>query len=261
MGLTDPFWSRPPNTPTLCSDHVHVWRFDFHLSHAQIALFHETLSPDEHQRANKLAFKEKRDQFIIARSVLRVVLAKYLDVEPAELVFNYSEHGKPSVDGHPNGIEFSLSHSELIGLIGVAQNRRVGIDVDQLGRIADWIKVAKKNYSNKEQLQLFSLRQAEREPAFIRAWTRKEAYTKALGNGFTYGFRNFSVSLTAQARLIDDDIHPDRPSAWQLSEIKLELPSIGSIAVEKTGSDKNQLKLEGFDFQLDKPSVNAGAYR
>ncbi len=259
MGLANPFWSSAPDKPTLHRDHVHVWRFDLHLSRVQIALLHETLSPDEHQRANKLAIKEKRDQFIVARSVLRVVLAKYLDVEPSALVFGYGEHGKPSIVGHPKGIEFSLSHSELIGLIGVAQNRRIGIDVDQLGRVTDWIKVARRNYSNIEQEQLFSLKHAEGESAFMRAWTRKEAYTKALGDGFAYGFRNFSVSLNAQARLIDDDKYPDRPSAWQLAELELKLPSIGSIAIEKAGSEKSRLMLEGFDFQLVNPSGNAGA--
>lgn len=260
MGLTNPFWSPAPDTPILRSDCVHVWRFHLDPCDARIGSLDQILSADEHQRANRLAFKEKRDQFVVARSVLRVVLAKYLDVEPSKLVFSYGEHGKPSIEGQPNGIEFSLSHSELIGLIGVARNRRIGIDVDQLGRVTDWIEVAKKNYSNNEQEQLFSLRHAERESAFIRAWTRKEAYTKALGNGFAYGFRNFSVSLTGQARLIDDDIHPDWPSAWQLAEVKLELPNIGSIAVENKGSQKSHLMIEGFNFQFDIPSSNAGAY-
>lgn len=155
---------------------LHVWRFDFRPSHAQIALLHETLSPDEQKRANKLVFKEKRDQFIVARGILRITLAKYLDTELSELLFYYGEHGKHSIVGHPNGIEFSLSHSKLIGLIGVAQNRRVGIDVDQLGRVTNWTKVAKKHYSISEQNQLFSLTQAERESAFSDVDEKRSLY-------------------------------------------------------------------------------------
>lgn len=252
MKSTASFWNIAPVNPVISSAEIHVWRFDFTDSDAQLAMLKETLSTDEQQRAEKIIFDDKRRQYVSARGVLRKILAKYIGVKPIELEFENGEHGKPSLSGYPSNIEFNLSHSESMGLIALTKNQRVGVDVDRIGRSTDWQKIAKRTFSQAEQQQLFSLADADQERAFIRLWTCKEAYTKGFGDGFSYGFKNFSVALTpADAHLTSDDIHPERVSLWHLAELELEVPNLGCLAVEKTALNRRQAELKGYYFAYD----------
>ena len=68
---------------------------------------------------------------------------------------------------------------------------------------------------------LFALPKSQQEEAFYRTWTQKEAYTKALGDGFTYGFQAFTVvvNIDGSTGLLADDKHPDTISDWHISSI------------------------------------------
>src|SRR5713101_1036201 len=94
-----PAWHPPPESLTLGRDEVHVWRAALDRSVADRQRLEQTLSADERVRAGRFYFQRDRERFMVARGLLRAILGRYLCVEPDQLRFGYSAHGKPSLLG------------------------------------------------------------------------------------------------------------------------------------------------------------------
>ncbi len=178
------------------SDAIDVWRVALEAPSRV-----EYLSPDELARAGRFRFDRHRRRFIAARAALRAVLAGYLGQGPREIRFHYGEHGKPHL-GDPRPLEFNLAHSGELALIAVAGTHAVGVDVElERDRVSDE-GIAERFFSASEVAALGSLPAEQRQAAFFRCWTRKEAFLKATGKGLIFGLDQFSVSLL-----------PDEPAA------------------------------------------------
>jgi len=92
-------------------------------------------------------------------------------------VFEYGEHGKPFIVGHPE-LHFNLSHCKEAAVC-VLSRRPVGIDVESIGRYRESVA----RYAMNEE-ELLQIQQAERpEVAFTRLWTKKESLLKLTGLG------------------------------------------------------------------------------
>ncbi len=108
-------------------------------------------------------------------------------------VFEYNEHGKPSIVGHPD-IYFNFSHCREAVVCAVS-NQPVGIDVESV-RV---FKESLVRYTmNDDEVQL--ILSAERpEVAFTRLWTMKEARLKLTGQG-----------IQDNLKTVLDEAHPKR---------------------------------------------------
>ena len=151
---------------------------------ASVSFFPKTKS------AEPTDFISKRDRhkFAAARGILRELLARYLNREPALLRFAYNENGKPALaDGDRGVIEFNLSHSHDRVLYAFTLRGRVGVDVERIRPAALDAKIAERFFSNKEAAALAALPEADRCQAFFLYWAAKEAYIKARGRGPTGG--------------------------------------------------------------------------
>ena len=100
--------SVPAENPCLESN-VHVWSGRIEADAPELLMLEETLAPDELSRARRFRFQRDRDQYLVCRGRLRMLLARYVDAEPSELRFSYGACGKPALDGE--SIEFNLSHA------------------------------------------------------------------------------------------------------------------------------------------------------
>ena len=67
------------------------------------------LSADEQMRLKEFSSVESAQTFIQSRTVLRILLSKYLACAPEELSISYNKFGKPEVKG--SGVNFNLAHS------------------------------------------------------------------------------------------------------------------------------------------------------
>ena len=112
---------------------VHVWSALLDPASTDIGRFSEILSPDEKERASRFHFEKNRNEFIISRGSLRVLLGSYLGVPAHELGFAYSRYGKPCLAGSDeiSPMEFNLSHSEGIVVLAFTKGRKVGVDERQ----------------------------------------------------------------------------------------------------------------------------------
>jgi 4'-phosphopantetheinyl transferase len=140
-----------------------------------------------------------------------------VDEPPASLRFRYGARGKPSLEGSwPH--RFNLSHSGLLGLFAIARGRSLGVDVERVEEKRSLEKIAARFFSSDECAALKRLPEDQRPAGFYNAWTRKEAYIKATGEGLATPLASFSVSLApgAAARLLQHRDDPAEVDRWSL---------------------------------------------
>lgn len=162
-----------------------MWQARLDRSEEEVSSYLQVLSPDEVRRADRFVFRRDRNHFIVARGTLRTILARYLPLRPADLVFSYSPLGKPALALEANGecLRFNVSHAGDFALYAVTDGRRVGIDIEQVVPERAEEGVARLVFSTHENQVLQMLSGSERVEAFFSYWTLKEAYAKALGMG------------------------------------------------------------------------------
>lgn len=164
---------------------IHVWRVPLNVPDREFSQLERTLSADERTRASRYCFEDLRRAFVAARGSLRIILARYVDVDPAALIFEYSAKGKPSLGDPKHGVHFNISHSGDLALVAVAADRAVGIDVERKRYIDDALGVARRFFSPSESEWLIAVSAEQRDHAFLTLWTRKEACLKVLGSGLS----------------------------------------------------------------------------
>jgi 4'-phosphopantetheinyl transferase len=179
------------------------------------------LDDAERARAARFVVAEPRRQFAISRGALRLLLARHLARPPQALSFAAGAHGKPYVvvDGTPADVEFNVSHSAGCGLIAIAR-KPVGVDIEFLGREADFCLVAKGVLTAAEQIALRQRAGDERALLFYRLWTQKEALIKAKGTGFACPPRSFALphALLEGARS-GRFAFPGETAAWLVTDL------------------------------------------
>ncbi|WP_413165286.1 4'-phosphopantetheinyl transferase family protein [Capilliphycus salinus ALCB114379] len=228
-----------PTVYPLLPGSVQVWSVEFGLLGEQLGQFERVLSPDERQRANRYRQKQDRVRYIVVRGVLRMILGGYLGLSPSEFEFSYSERGKPQLKTHSTGIEFNVSHSEDKGLLAIALNRRVGIDVEYI-RSIEVLQLAKRFFRESEYLFLRGLQQKEQLKAFFQLWTAKEAYVKATGEGLA-GLETVEISLS-ELESAENLTVDCRGFQWGLQSLDLGENYCAAIAVE--GKDYNICQID-----------------
>ena len=147
-----------------------------------------TVPPSRQEKIGRLRVARARRLSLGAGLLLNYALAAQgLPVtEPA-----VSENGKPYFPALPD-FHFNLSHSGELALCAVSPTP-VGCDVETVSGID--LAVARRFFHPEERAWLFSLPEGEREAAFLRLWTCKESFIKAVGLGLALPLEDFSVSL------------------------------------------------------------------
>jgi 4'-phosphopantetheinyl transferase len=183
--------------PALDGASIHLWHASPLRRRSLLPNFSTLLSSDENDRRERFHFEGDREDFAFARGMLRTVLAAYLETDPRELRFVYSEHGKPSLDwtDSETALQFNLSHTKGAVLLGICRLRAIGVDVERVRKGFSPQEIAARFFSVSEQQALMSLPEAERRAAFFRCWTRKEAFLKARGHGLSFPLPLFDVSI------------------------------------------------------------------
>jgi 4'-phosphopantetheinyl transferase len=142
----------------------------------------QILSEDERSRADRFKREYLKRNFIAARGNLREILAPRLGCEASAIQFGYSDRGKPYIQNF-NGLHFNLSHSQDLAIYVICQDREVGIDLEFINSQCDVDSIAKRYFLPSEQKVIGYLCERDKYLAFYRAWTLKEAYGKATGEG------------------------------------------------------------------------------
>jgi len=232
----DSHWSSSYGRLRLGSGAVHVWRACLDQSPLQVDKFQITLDDDERSRACRFYFSRDRQRFIVARGILRSILAGYLGRIPSSISLTYGSHGKPALasESGADAIRFNVSHSHGMALYALTRGREVGVDLEFIRRDVKAEQIAGQCFSHSEIIALQALPLSVRDDAFFLCWTRKEAYIKARGAGLSMPLDQFDVSLIPgePAALLNTQPDSDEALRWSLMNLTPACGYAAALAVE-----------------------------
>lgn len=211
----DSIWQTPSQPPRLRDSLVHVWRANLSLATSEIEELTTLLSPDEIARANKFRFLEHKSRFIAARGILRQLLANYLDLNPQNITFEYSDRGKPWL-AQDTSLQFNISHSQEYALFGFTFNHLIGVDIEYQRTMPDALKIAQRFFSAREYKMLEEVSLEQRSRLFFQLWTAKEAYLKATGTGLSASLNSVEIALNHSKSLYLSTLKKDTIMNWSL---------------------------------------------
>jgi 4'-phosphopantetheinyl transferase len=228
-------WDLPSKTRTLQHDEVHVWLADLNQSAFPAKDIDRILSREERERAARFYVPRDRNQFIAGRAMLRLILGRYLNMDPRYVQFCRGPHGKPALvtGSGSDALCFNMAHSHDVALCAVARGRDIGVDVERVRTDVEVDLIAERFFSQRE-IAAFRLLPPERKlTAFLTCWVRKEAYLKARGDGLSLSLDSFSVSFWPgePAALLDVQGHPKEALEWSLRELDVGPSYAAALAV------------------------------
>ena len=144
--------------------------------------YSSVLSDEELMRSTNFYKKNDQSNYILRRGVLRHILSHYIQSHPHEVVFNADAYGRPHLVNTPY-IDFNVSHSKSMLLLGVVKDSRIGIDIEYKESSCVSYDVFKQFSTIVEQSEFLSLTSQARIDTFFRTWVVKEAVVKAIGMG------------------------------------------------------------------------------
>ncbi len=213
----------------------HVWRVALDVDTARRATLAETLSGEERDRAARFHFDRDRHRFQVARGALRHLLGRYLAVDPRRVEIRLLPGGKPILGtGDDVPLRFNVSHSGPLALIALARGREVGVDLEAERPLSDMTSLAESTFSPVEVAAWRALAPADRPAAFFQAWTRKEAFLKATGEGLLRALDSFDVALGPgePARLLRVEGPPGELERWRLVALDVPRGYHAALAIE-----------------------------
>lgn len=228
-------WKNAPAQPVLAIDQLHLWRVGLAAHSVVVETLAQSLSPDERVRVGCLVFERDRTRFVVARGMLRRILAAYLHRDPSAIAFSYNDYGKPALAEPLAGeqLSFNVAHSGEIALVALVIGRQVGVDIERIRDDLAITAMLSGIFTAREQAILTALPIEQQRRAFFRGWACKEAYLKARGEGLAYAPDRFEVSLLAQEspRLL---LSPDADARrWILRTIDVGTGYAAAVVVER----------------------------
>jgi len=115
----------------------------------------------------------------------------------------------------------------------VCARAAVGVDIEQIRVVDEAATIAQRFFSKAEHAELCTLPESDRSLAFMRCWTRKEAYLKATGDGLSAPLDQFDVTISASepARMRVLEGSAERAAAWSLHSLAPADGYVGALAV------------------------------
>lgn len=225
--------SRPSSELRTAPNCVDIWTVPIRGAGSIIEELRQSLSSDERTRALRFYSEEHRNSFVVARGILRAILASYISARPEDLIFGYGSKGKPYLKEHPD-LHFNLGHSGELAVYAVAGDE-LGVDVELMKLVEDWQKISERFFSSRETDELAKLDPAQQIAGFFACWTRKEAYLKATGEGLAAGLDKFSAGAdpSRSEGAIDIDIDRDDQSPhWYFKDLRVGDQYAGAVVTQ-----------------------------
>jgi 4'-phosphopantetheinyl transferase len=224
-------------------DEIHVWYvFSDRVMDAQLLARYEALmSPEERARQQRYMQAKDRHQHLIARALVRTSLSRYADVSPEAWTFSPNGYGRPEISGPiETPLRFNLSHTSGLVVCAVAREREVGVDVENVGRPAEYVHLAQRFFAPSEAAHVVSLPPELQRHVFFDYWTLKESYIKARGMGLALPLGDFAFRLDDPVTISFSGSIEDDPASWHFCRSRLGDRHTMALAIR---SSTDELKI------------------
>lgn len=205
------------NPISLADDVVQVWQAGLDVTPTYLAKMVALLSVDERERMGRFHFEQHRRRYAAAHGQLRLILSAYLACLPTQLQFVTTSYGKPALN-QSGDLCFNLSHAGDQMLVGIVRGRAIGVDIEGIRPDFATDDIATNYFSSNEQVAFQAVPVAQKAKAFFDAWTRKEAFIKAIGEGLSFPLADFDVTLVPgePARLLAVRGSTEEAARWHM---------------------------------------------
>jgi phosphopantetheinyl transferase len=145
--------------------------------------------PTQRDLAEAPARNPARARFFERRALTRRVVAARLGIDPQSVTIGHAPSGAPVILSPRGALLVSISGRDDCCAVAIAPCA-VGVDIEPIDDAAEppWNVL-----SDGERLALGALDGGARAEAFLRLWTGKEAYLKALGKGLAREPREIKI--------------------------------------------------------------------
>jgi len=229
--VDDISWTDATVCPYIVQNKIDIWKINVSANLVFIDDFLSLLDAPEITRANRYVRVADRNRLIISHGALRIILAKYLNKNPSAIEFVAGINKKPYVvnTGKPP-LFYNLSHSVDWILLAVS-NSECGADIEFINYDFHYRDILP-DYFTDDEVQF--IEQDFSTERFFLLWTRKEAFTKATGEGLDRDLKNIPsldgvhFSESGQASSQQD---------WSISSFKINGGYIGSVVANPVNNE------------------------
>ncbi|MGI4804011.1 MAG: 4'-phosphopantetheinyl transferase family protein [Janthinobacterium lividum] len=201
-----------------------IWRVKTATLLSKIDILQMLLDAEEIEKFSRYQ-QDARQIRIVCRAVLRILIGRYLSIEPKEIKLKLDHQKKPVLqNNHTKNIHFNVSHSGDWILIALSTNP-IGVDLEQINASFTYQNLLDFSFSLKEKSYI----QTSKVPveSFYKLWTRKEALLKATGKGLIdelASIPSLDGSHQNPSQLINST------ESWQITSFSIDENHIGSAA-------------------------------
>ncbi len=205
-------------------DGARVWRAVLSCGTELHALAGQVLSEAEAANVAAVRRQPNRARRQLGYALTRILLADALGVPPEAVQLQRAD-GEAPVLQHADPPFFSVAHSGDLLLVALHGRRRIGVDVEHRRSDRSFGQLAEAILPPDGLLAWLALAESQRERAFYRIWTAKEALLKAHGLTLADGLSRMPVALDPRG-----GIHAVRPDET-LVELLLGNAYVGMLAL------------------------------
>ena len=208
---------------------IGLWWCALDASAARLQSCERWLSAAEHARAGHFGRRELRDRYVIGRGSLRMVLGRTLGIDPAEVPIVRGIRGRPQLAGDAS-LDFNISHTGAVALIGTLRDARIGVDVERIDRTINVAGIARRFLTEHERDAIAPLDPDAARKAVLTLWTCKEAMSKATGDALSAPFASLDVDLRG-GRALRGGRGEYEPRRWTLHAAAVPSQHVATVAV------------------------------
>jgi 4'-phosphopantetheinyl transferase len=220
-------WALPPPSPD-----IRLWWCSLAPVPAALGTFERSLSTAERTRAARFGTPELRARYVMGRGSLRSILAEELGADPATVDIIRGIRGRPQLAGTLT-LDFNVSHTEGVAIVGIVRRGRIGVDVERLDRTINVGGIARKFMTSNERAAIAAQGADAGRRHLLTLWTCKEAMSKATGDALSAPFGSIDVAL-AETRTLRSGPSPYRPDHWSLHAAIVPTAYVATVALWDT---------------------------
>ncbi|MGE5090328.1 MAG: 4'-phosphopantetheinyl transferase family protein [Candidatus Levyibacteriota bacterium] len=208
---------------------VDLWWCPLTADPARMPVLEARLSTAEVDRADRFGSTALRERYVVGRASLRGILGALLAMAPKDVPIVRGVRGRPQL-GIDAGLDFNVSHTAGVALIGTTRGSRIGVDVERLDRVINVPGISRKFLTGAERAALAGLDADSARRRVLRLWTCKEAMSKATGDALSAPFGSLDVALDDDPRLCAGPA-PYEPSRWMLCPAAVPADYVATVAL------------------------------